>query len=88
MVGFAALEALVYNGSMQIFGDPIFAGLLTAIFFGGFVFVQGQKLDGKLLGIGAGLILASAFIPGFIILVGLGFAFVLYKGLMKLIGKG
>jgi hypothetical protein len=85
---FSVLEALIANGMLSLVGDPIFIGLLVAIFFTAFVIMQGLKIDGKLLGIGGGLILAAVFIPGFIIIIGLAMAFILYKAIMKLIGKG
>jgi hypothetical protein len=88
MAGFSTIENTVATGMLSLVGDPIFLGFFVAIFFAAFVMLQGLRLDGKLLGIGAGLILAAAFIPGFIIIIGLGMAFILYKALMKLIGKG
>ena len=81
--GVRPLEEMIYNTAMSSMGNPAFIGLIIAAFFTAFVMLQGGRNDFKALMIGAGLILATAFIDWLLVLVALGAGFVLYLVLTK-----
>lgn len=84
MAGLGGLETVMYNGMLSLVGEPIFIGFVILAVIAGWVMVAGFRLDAKLLGIVPAIILAAAFIPPFMLLLGgLGIAAVLYYALMK-----
>jgi len=84
MAGFAGLESIFYNGFLSLVGEPIFLGFIILALFLGWVMVAGFRLDAKLLGIVPALILAAAFMPAVMLLIGgLVIAGILYYALMK-----
>jgi len=83
-MGFESIEAVFYNGFVSLVGEPIFLGFIVLALFVGWVMVAGFRLDAKLLGIVPALILASVFMPSFVLLLdGLAVAGILYYALMK-----
>lgn len=84
MAGFGGLESIFYNGAMALVGDQIFLGFIVLALLVGWVMVAGFRLDAKLLGIVPALILASVFMPAFVLLLGgLAISGILYYAIMK-----
>jgi predicted membrane protein len=84
MAGFAGLEAVVYNGMLSLVGEPIFLGFLVLSLFGLWVMVASFRLDAKMLGIVPAIIMAAAFMPIFVLVLGgLALGGILYFGVMK-----
>lgn len=77
------LETYMGDQFVQIIGDPMMAGLLILAFFGVISFFVAPKLDGKLVILVPGLILASIYIPFLYLLVMIGAGGVLSYGLLK-----
>jgi hypothetical protein len=81
-----ALDAYIYDGLIQLAGDPIILGILVFGFFGAFVFVQGLKLPGKIAVLLPASLLATAFLPKVVtVVLALVLGFILYFGFMKII---
>jgi len=84
MAGFSGLETIFYNGFLSLVGDQIFLGFIVLALIVGWVMVAGFRLDAKLLGIVPAIILASVFMPSFVLLLGgLAIAGILYYAFMK-----
>jgi hypothetical protein len=84
MAGFSGIEAIFYNGFLSLVGEPIFMGFVVLALIGGWVMVAGMRLDAKLLGVVPAIILAAAFMPALVLLIGgLAMAGILYYALMK-----
>jgi len=81
------IEALMLNGMLAIFGNPLYIGLMVIIFFVGFVVLQNQPTSSKVGITAAAALLAAAFVPWLAIIVGIGVGFVLYLGLMRLLTR-
>lgn len=77
----------MFSGLDGMIGDPMVYGLLTLMFFGGFVFLQNTRLDAKLLGLVGGFILAMAFIPLLKLIFALFFSGFLYLAFVKFTNK-
>lgn len=87
-MGFAGIESIFYNGFLSLVGEPIFMGMLVLALIGGWVMVAGMRLDAKLLGIVPAVILAAAFMPALLLLIGgLMMAGLLYFALMKILRR-
>lgn len=78
------LEQMIYENAVQTVGDPIVLGLLTFGFFLGFVLMQGQRLEGKIMVLVPALLLSLAFMPPVVTIVsGLVLGGILYLALRK-----
>ncbi len=82
--GFGGLESLIYSGAMSTVGDPTFLGLLILGFFIGFVYLQGTRMDVKLMVIVPAMFLAVSFLPLLKVVMVVGFGIVLMLGLSRL----
>lgn len=79
------IEELIYNGVMEIVGDPVFAGALVLTLFIVFTLLQGIRTDGKIVILVPAFILSLAFIPILALPVVLVVSAVLYLGIMKVL---
>lgn len=83
-VGFKIFEAIISQGFMSIIGDPLVFGLLIIGFFGAFVMLQGQRLDGMVLVLVPAFILSAMFLPTWVLaLFGIACAILLYTAIQK-----
>jgi len=68
---------------MSIVGDPTYLGLLVLGFFVGFVFLQGTRMDVKIMVIVPALFLAMSFIGILKVIVVVGIGVVMMLGIKK-----
>ena len=88
MAGLTSLEEIIAGGIIDIVGDPFLAGLLVLVFFGGFVFLQGTRLDAKVAILIPAVLLAFAVFPSFMMVPFLlVISFVLYLAVTKFLGR-
>lgn len=85
--GFQPLEDLMFQGAMDIVGDPVFLGILVMAFFFGFVMFQGLRFEAKAMFIIGGSLLAIAFIPVLAVIIGFGVGILVYLALNKVFNK-
>jgi len=81
--GFGPLESTIYSSCMSIVGDPTYLGLLVLGFFVGFVFLQGTRMDVKIMVIVPALFLAMSFIGILKVIVVVGIGVVMMLGIKK-----
>lgn len=78
------LEEILAEGFLSVVGDPLFLGLILLGFFGALVFVQGTRLDGKLVVIVPVLLMSLLFLPPWLaIAFAIGMGVVVYLALTK-----
>jgi len=85
---YTGIEQIFYEGAMSTVGDPIYIGILVIGFFAACVMFQGQRLDGIILMMIFAFFLAGAFMPIWLLTIGIfAFAFIIFIGLMRLITR-
>ena len=85
--GVKPLEEFIYNGMLQLVGDPIFLGLLVFGFFLGFVLLQNTRYDSKLVILASASLLMLAFIPPLAVVFALVAAGIMYLGYLKFVSR-
>lgn len=76
-------ESFIGNGLQSVFGDSMWFGILTLVWFGAFTLLQGLRLDAKLAILVPAAILSLMFIPALSFIIVIVLAVILYLALMK-----
>jgi len=81
------LEDFIGSGFSTIVGDAALEGVLVLTFFGGFVLLQGSRLDHKVCILTPACILTCMFIPWLSVVLALVLGIITYLAFMKFTGR-
>lgn len=80
-------DSFIGDGMRNVLGSDVWLGVLTLVWFGGFLLMQNVRLDVKLAIWTGAAFLSLTWLPWLTAVVAIILAVVLYLALMKLINR-